>query len=125
MEYGKKEAEAKEKFLEDWRKSGKGKVSGGSLTLSGLFGGSSSENTGPEPLTYLEQKRKEAQAHYREEQAYIAANKSHFDNLIEEDRKALEQQMSGNLFSMLSNIGAPPPPPPQGQEPGKTEEKKA
>lgn len=126
LEYGKKEAEAKEKFLEEWRKSGKAKVSSGGLTLSGLFGASSSENTGPEPLTYLEQKRKEAQAHYREELAYINSNKENFDKLIEEDRKALEKQMSGNLFSMLSNIGAPPPPlPPQGQEQGKEGEKKA
>ena len=38
VEYAKQEAEAKQKFLEEWRKSGKAKVAGG-LTLSGLFGG--------------------------------------------------------------------------------------
>ena len=37
VEYAKQEAEAKQKFLEEWRKSGKAKVAGG-LTLSGLFG---------------------------------------------------------------------------------------
>ena len=42
IEYAKKEAEAKEKFLEEWRRSGKGQVGGSGLTLSGLFGSASS-----------------------------------------------------------------------------------
>ena len=41
IEYAKKEAEAKRQFLEEWRKSGKGKISSGGFTLSGLFGSSS------------------------------------------------------------------------------------
>ena len=43
VEYGKKEAEQKQKFLDEWRKSGKAKSgsSGGGLTFSGLFGSSS------------------------------------------------------------------------------------
>lgn len=39
LEYGKKEAEIKAQFVEEWKKSGKEK-SGGGLTLSGLFLGS-------------------------------------------------------------------------------------
>lgn len=38
IEYGKQEAEAKRRFIEEWRRSGKSKS--GSLTISGLFGGS-------------------------------------------------------------------------------------
>ena len=43
IEYGKKEAEQKQKFLDEWRKSGKARSgsSGGGLTFSGLFGSSS------------------------------------------------------------------------------------
>ena len=42
IEYAKKEAEAKQKFLEEWRQSGKSKTTAGpGFTLSGLFGGSS------------------------------------------------------------------------------------
>ncbi|KAI5116777.1 hypothetical protein M0805_008732 [Coniferiporia weirii] len=116
IEYAKKEAEAKQQFLEDWRKSGKAKTTGGGLTLSGLFGASSADSHSPEPLTYLEQKRREAQAHYLEEQAYIAANRGHFDRLIEEDRQAAAAQLSGNLWSLMAGMaGPPPPPPPQGQ----------
>lgn len=113
IEYAKQEALAKERFLEDWKKSGKAKTGGG-LTLSGLFAGSSSQDKSPVPLTYLEQKRKDAQAHYLEELEYIKANKEQFDKLLEEDRKAAEAQMSGNLFSILGNLTGPPPgmPPP-------------
>ncbi|KAH8110508.1 HAD-like protein [Phellopilus nigrolimitatus] len=127
IEYAKKEAEAKHLFLEDWRKSGKAQSAGGGLTLSSLFSGSSAksgttrvtadacpnaqETYSPEPITYLEQKRKEAQAHYLEEQAYITANRGQFDRLLEEERQAAAAQMSGNLWSLMSGMsGAPPPP---------------
>lgn len=66
----------------------------------------------PEPLTYLEQKRKEAQAHYREDQAYIAKNREQFDKLLEEDRNAAAAQMSGSLWSVVSGIAGGPPPAP-------------
>lgn len=147
MEYAKQEAEAKQKFLEEWRKSGKAKVAGGGLTLSSLFGGQapvsfsaplclfvyhllhffrlpywpavSQASHSPEPLTYLEQKRSEAQHQYLEEQKYIQDNKAHFDKLLEEDRQAAAAQMSGNLLSVLGSLtGAPPPPPPQAQSQG-------
>lgn len=73
----------------------------------------------PEPLTYLEQKRLEAQRQYLEEQKYIQDNKAHFDKLLEEDRQAAAAQMSGNLLSVLGSLtGAPPPPPPQAQSQG-------
>lgn len=64
----------------------------------------------PEPLTYLEQKRKEAQAHFREDQAYIAQNRENFEKLLEEDRKAAAAQMSGSLWSVMSGIAGGQPP---------------
>ena len=60
------------------------------------------EAAGPEPLTYLEQKRREAQAHYREEQAYIAKNKDEFERLLLEDQKAMASEGPGSLLEALS-----------------------
>lgn len=36
---------------------------------------------------------------YREEQAYINANKAEFERLMEEDRQAMAREMSGNMLS--------------------------
>lgn len=58
----------------------------------------------PIPPTYLEQKRAEAQALYREEQAYIAANKDNFERLLEEDRQAMAREMSGNAFGVVQSM---------------------
>ncbi|THH09473.1 hypothetical protein EW145_g1996 [Phellinidium pouzarii] len=117
IEYAKKEAEAKRQFLEEWRQSGKAMTTGGGFTLSNLFGASSSGSRSPEPLTYLERKRKEAQAQYLDEQAYIAANRENFDRLIEEDRQAAAAQMSGNLWTLMQGMAGPPPTP-QDQQKG-------
>ncbi|KAI0684840.1 HAD-like domain-containing protein [Cytidiella melzeri] len=113
LEYAAKEAEAKQKHIEEWEKSHKGVVS--DFTLSGLFGGSPSTPTAPGskiPLTYLEQKRLEAQRMYREEQAYIAANKANFDKLIKEEQEALEKQMPNTFLGAMGAILGPPPQPP-------------
>lgn len=56
------------------------------------------------PPTYLEQKRKEAQMIYREEQAYINANKAEFERLMEEDRQAMAKEMSGNMLSTFGMV---------------------
>lgn len=58
----------------------------------------------PVPLTYLEQKRLEAQRQYKEEQAYIASHKDEFERLLEEDRQAMAQEMSGSLWSALDSM---------------------
>jgi len=119
LEYGKKEAEIKAQFVEEWKKSGKEK-SGGGLTLSGLFLGSKQEET-PIPLTYLEQKRKEAQERHRGDMEYLEQNKAQFDKMREEQLKLANENMGGNLFSILSSVGAPPPQsPPQQQQPQAT-----
>lgn len=134
IEYGKKEAEMKAQYVEEWKKNGKAKSTGGGFSLSALFGGTPQvswqlasflislishsffrkNDSGPIPLTYLEQKRKEAQQHYRDEMEYIRQNKPEFDRLIEEDKKRAEAQMTGNLWSMMQAMAGPPPagPPP-------------
>ncbi|KAI0343556.1 HAD-like protein [Trametopsis cervina] len=117
LEYAKKEAEAKQRHIEEWEKSHKGVVSG--FTLSGLFGKSPSTPTAPGskvPLTYLEQKRIEAQSMYREEQAYIAANKDNFDKLIKEEQQALERQMPNTFLGAVGAMFGPPQPPAQSSE---------
>ena len=73
----------------------------------------------PVPPTYLEQKRHEAQMQYREEQAYIAANKANFDKLIKDEQDALAQQMPGTFWGAAAAImGGAPPGAPQPGQPG-------
>ncbi|CCM03006.1 uncharacterized protein FIBRA_05121 [Fibroporia radiculosa] len=110
LEYAKKEAEMKRKHIEDWEKNRKG-FSAGSFTLSSLFGGSSQANASPIPLTYLEQKRHEAQLQYKEDQAFLLANKDNFERLIKEDQEAMAKELAGGTFwnaieTMV--LGAPP-----------------
>lgn len=78
------------------------------------------------PLTYLEAKRREAQSFYREEQKYIREHKADFDALIEADRQAQANALSGPLWASFAATlgGGPPPPPSPGEdkkdgEPGK------
>ena len=77
-------------------------------------------------MTYLEAKRREAQNFYREEQKYIREHKAEFDALIEADRQAQANAMSGPLWTSISATlgGGPPPPATPGEdkkddEPGK------
>ncbi|OCH93529.1 HAD-like protein [Obba rivulosa] len=109
LEYAKKEAEATQKHIEDWQNNRKG-LSTGRFTLSGLFGGPTQDNS-PVPPTYLEQKRREAQMQYLEEQAYIRANKENFDRLIKEDQEAMAREMQGTFWGAIQTAftGAPPP----------------
>jgi import inner membrane translocase subunit TIM50 len=50
-EYAIKEAEAKQKHIEEWRNKKKG-ISSGEFTLSGLFGGSTVDGVSEEILFY-------------------------------------------------------------------------
>jgi import inner membrane translocase subunit TIM50 len=62
-------------------------------------------------LTYLEAKRREAQNFYREEQKYIREHKPEFDALIEADRQAQANALSGPLWaSFAASLGGGPPP---------------
>ena len=64
------------------------------------------------PLSYLEQKRLEAQQYYRQEQEYIKANKAHFDKMLKDEQEALEKQMPSTFLGAVSAMFSPPPPPP-------------
>lgn len=69
-----------------------------------------------EPLTYLEQKRAEAQRNYLEEKAFIERNRKHLEELLEKDKEAMIKQMGGGtLWGLLA--GAPPQPSAEGQTP--------
>ncbi|KAG1908494.1 HAD-like domain-containing protein [Suillus fuscotomentosus] len=103
IEYAEKEAEAKQKHIEEWKSKARG-LSKGGFTLSGMFGGPTESSRSPIPLTYLEQKRLEAQRQYKEEQLYIATHKDEFERLLEEDRKAMAREMSGSLWSVLDTM---------------------
>ena len=41
---------------------------------------------------------------YKEEQAYIAANKANFERLLEEDRQAMAKEMSGNALGVVQSM---------------------
>ncbi|KAL4068765.1 HAD-like domain-containing protein [Scleroderma yunnanense] len=100
IEYAKKEAEAREKHIEEWKHK-RGSLSSGGFTLSSLFGGGEAMNS-PIPPTYLEQKRAEAQQTYKQEMAYIEANKATLDKMIEEQRQQEAKEMSGSLWNMIA-----------------------
>ncbi|WWC90220.1 uncharacterized protein L201_005153 [Kwoniella dendrophila CBS 6074] len=111
VEYAKKEAEAKEKAIQEWERLHPSSIAGtGSSWLSSAFGsvaapGQSRPN---QPMTYLEQKRAQAQKIYQEEQKYWAEHADEFKKLIEEDKQRQIAEMKGSLLGMLS--GPPKPP---------------
>ncbi|KAJ3822540.1 HAD-like protein [Lentinula raphanica] len=118
LEYAKREAEGKQKHIENWRQN-----KGSSSNSFGGFFGVSSRSTQNAPPTYLEQKRKEAQQQYKEEQAYIAKNKEYFESLLKHEQDVMAAQAPSNLWEVFetmrgnpkvpdANIPPPPPPPP-------------
>lgn len=63
------------------------------------------------PETYLEAKRREAQAWYLEEQKYIRDHSEEFDRQKKAQEEAALREMSGNLWGTLGTlVGAQPPP---------------
>ncbi|WVR03091.1 hypothetical protein IAU60_000080 [Kwoniella sp. DSM 27419] len=116
VEYAKKEAEAKQKAVEEWERLHPTAVAGaGSGFLSSMFGsvaapGSTRPN---QPMTYLEQKRAQAQKIYQEEQKYWAEHADEFKKLIEEDKQRQLAEMKGSLLGML---GGPKPADPASQQ---------
>ena len=123
IEYAKKEAEAQEKHVEEWKQI-RGGLSSGGFTLTSLFGGGEvgrdplfhlffntssliyvillQTTHSPVPPTYLEQKRAEAQQTYRQELAYIETNKATLDKMIEEQRQHEAKEMSGSLWNIMT-----------------------
>ncbi|KAF9234011.1 HAD-like domain-containing protein [Melanogaster broomeanus] len=119
LEYAKKEAEARDRHTAEWKTKSKGLSTGG-FTLSSLFELTITTLQGLHaaiPPTYLEQKRAEAQQHYRDEQNYIASHKAEFERLLEEDRQAAAKEMSGSLWGVLDGMA--------GKKPGEQQEKVA
>ncbi|WWC67345.1 uncharacterized protein I206_101253 [Kwoniella pini CBS 10737] len=105
VEYAKKEAEAKQKAVEEWERVHPTAVAGaGSGWLSNMFGSVAAPGqTRPnQPMTYLEQKRAQAQKIYQEEQKYWAEHADEFKKLIEEDKQRQIAEMKGSLLGMLS-----------------------
>jgi len=118
-EYAMKEAEARAKHVEEWKKKSHHMTSS---SFSGMFGLSQpvrhepllilsccwlgilhkgATPRGQPPPTYLEQKRAEAQKQYTQEQKYIEANRETFDKMIQQEQEAMVAQSPGNLFEML------------------------
>lgn len=58
-------------------------------------------------MTYLEQKRLEAQENYEAEVAYFKSQEPMFKKYIEEEREKQAKEMSGSLFGMLSGQSGP------------------
>ncbi|KAI9569145.1 HAD-like domain-containing protein [Boletus coccyginus] len=108
IEYGKKEADARERHIAEWKGKSSGLSSGG-FTMSSLFGVSTESPHSPIPPTYLEQKRAEAQRQYKEEHAYIANHKAEFDKALEDERQAMAKEMPGSLLGLLDNLAAKKP----------------
>ncbi|KAG6382185.1 HAD-like domain-containing protein [Boletus reticuloceps] len=108
LEYAKKETEARERHIAEWKSRTKGLSSRG-FTMSSLFGASTEDSNSPIPPTYLEQKRAEAQRQYREERAHLAAHKAEFDKALEEENKRIAKEMSGSLLGFIENMAGKKP----------------
>jgi import inner membrane translocase subunit TIM50 len=64
------------------------------------------------PETYLEKKRREAQAFYVQEQQYLKDNKEEIERLMQADLDARTKEMGGTIFGMMAGM-APGPLTPQ------------
>lgn len=115
-EYAKKEAESKRAAIEEWeRKNPASRGGGGGGFLGGMFGSVSpgAQSRPNQPMTYLEQKRAQAQKMYQEEQKYWAEHAEEFKKLIEEDKQRQLAEMKGSLIGWIQGAGGAPPPPEQ------------
>ncbi|KAK7026404.1 mitochondrial inner membrane protein required for protein import [Paramarasmius palmivorus] len=112
IEYAKKEAEGKAKHIAEWT-ANKGTRSN---SIGSFFGLSAHRSAESAPPTYLEQKRKEAQMQYKEEQAYIEKNKDYLEKLLKQEQDMMAAQVPKNLWEAVEQIrGGPPPPGQEGQ----------
>ncbi|PFH47484.1 hypothetical protein AMATHDRAFT_67686 [Amanita thiersii Skay4041] len=102
-EYAKKEAEAKARHIEEWKKKNKGVSSSGVARLFGLQSSSTSPMGGPPP-TYLEQKRREAQLQYMEEQKYLESHKDELEQFMKQQEEALASQVPNSLWDAIDQL---------------------
>jgi len=119
--YAEKEAEQKRIVVEQWEKqrAAAGTVGGVlSSSLGGVFGASSGASGANPPLTFLERRRQEAQAAYKEDQAYWKANEEEFKRLMKEDQERQMKEMAGGSLLGWLGMGGPMAgiQPPPGQE---------
>lgn len=56
------------------------------------------------PLTYLEQRRLEAQSHYMAEQAYIEKNKEYLESLLEKEKEMMAAQAPGSIWEVMEGF---------------------
>jgi import inner membrane translocase subunit TIM50 len=104
--YAAVEAEQKRKVIEEWEKKRKS-GGGGSMAIGGLFGLGGAKKHQPAdqpPLTYLEQRRKEYQELYKQDQAYWAENSEKFKKMLQEDRERQMKEMSGSLLGWMGMV---------------------
>ncbi|KAG6856065.1 hypothetical protein H0H87_007721 [Tephrocybe sp. NHM501043] len=105
VEYAKREAEAKAKHVEEWKKKKGVQTS----SFSSLFGLSrdaapSARSHDGIPPTYLEQKRHEAQLQYQEERKYIAEHREELEKLLAQDQAAAQGDMPGSLWEAFGQL---------------------
>ncbi|KAF7308717.1 Mitochondrial import inner membrane translocase subunit TIM50 [Mycena chlorophos] len=125
LEYAKKEAEAKAAHIEKWTKAHpQGSAVSGFSSFLGL--GSSPSTQSKIPLTYLEQKRQEAQQHYAMEVKYIRDNKDYLEGLLKKDQEMMAKEVPSTLLDALGHLTGEPPKqkPSEGQQPQGEEEPK-
>ncbi|KAJ7623368.1 HAD-like domain-containing protein [Roridomyces roridus] len=108
LEYAKKEAEAKALHVEKWSKEPQGLAGGGFTSFLGL---SPNAPRSKIPPTYLEQKRREAQQQYAEEQKYIQDNKAYLEGLLKKEQEMMVSQGPGTLWEAIGQIAGEPPKP--------------
>ncbi|KAJ7077911.1 HAD-like domain-containing protein [Mycena belliarum] len=107
LEYAKKEAEAKALHVERWTKNRPQGLAGASFSS---WLGLSSENKprGEVPLTYLEQKRREAQQQYQEEQKYIRDHKDYLESLLKKEQEMMAGEVPGTLWEAFDQMTGGP-----------------
>ncbi|KAK7030752.1 mitochondrial import inner membrane translocase subunit TIM50 [Favolaschia claudopus] len=106
LEYAKKEAESKALHVEKYTK---GKPQGiASSSFSSMLGLSPSTPHRPVPLTYLEQKRLEAQQQYQEEQKYIRQNKDYLEGLLKKEQEMMASEIPGTLWEAIGQFTGDP-----------------
>jgi import inner membrane translocase subunit TIM50 len=59
-------------------------------------------------LTYLEQKRSEAQQQYAEEQKYIREHKDYLESLLQKDQEMMAAEIPGTLWEAIGQLTGEP-----------------
>ncbi|KAF7356753.1 Mitochondrial import inner membrane translocase subunit TIM50 [Mycena venus] len=106
LEYAKKEAEAKALHIEKWTKERPQGIAGSNF--SSMLGLSQSTPRRQIPLTYLEQKRLEAQQQYQEEQKYIQQNKDYLEGLLKKEQEMMASEIPGTLWEAIGQLSGDP-----------------